>query len=256
MRIRFFSFLVFFLFSISFLQSLKAADDEDTVPIPSGGVPGQIDEAATGRRIYFENGILIDWSGQNLSLKNAQLKEVLMVNLSSGSSKQSARESLGDQVVEQDLGGKLKKKAPLAHKNPVFRDIKVLRGTEDPLKSSGMQAMKVNEKTTPEGGKEITTEYSDGSKSIVYTHASFKEESSFDKKGDIVWMNIEGQEKGFKFKKTQWQDGSLIREYITSEGVLSVVFDSDGSTQSFSFLKPDREVINEVTCNAGNCEGN
>ncbi len=256
MRIRLLNLSLFFLFLISFSSLAKAADDEDIVPIPTGGVPGQIDEGATGKRIYFENGILVDWSGQNLSLKNTQLKEILVVNLSSGAVRKNARESLGDQVVEQDLGGKLKKKAPLAYKNPVFRDIKVLRGTEDPLKSSGMQAMKVNEKTTPEGGKEVTTEYSDGSKSIVYTHVSLKEESSIDKKGDIVWMNIEGQDKGFKFKKTQWQDGSLIREYITSEGILSVVFDSDGTTQTFSFLKPDREVLKEATCNAGNCEEN
>lgn len=247
-------FLSLFLFS--FFYGFRQLVAEEIVSIPTGGVPGQILEEGINRKIYFENGIYVDWSGPNLSLRNSDLKEIFSVNLNTGVEKKSARESLGNQIEEQDLGGKLKKKAPLAYKNPVFRDIKVPRGSDDPLKSLGMQPSKVEEKNTPDGGKEVSTEYPDGSKGIVYTNAGFKEESSYNKKGDVIWMNIEGQEKGLKFRKTQWQDGSLIREYSSNEGVLSVVFDSDGSTQTFSFLKPDREVLKEATCQAGSCEAN
>ncbi len=229
--------LSLFFICLSFSLSAKDEISDDLVFIPTGGVPGQILEEGPAKKIYFENGVFVEWSGQNLVLKDANAKAVLAVNLSSGVEKTSAREALGDQVMEQDLGGTLKKKAPLAYKNPVFRDIKVLRGSDDPLKSSGIQASQVNEKTTPEGGKEVITDYSDGSKGVVYTYAGLKEESSYNKKGDVVWMNLEGQDKGFKFKKTQWQDGSLIREFSTSDGILSVVYDVDGSTQTFSFLK-------------------
>ncbi len=246
-----------FIFSSLFLNlSLLQAASSEEVPIPMGGVPGQISEEGGVKRIYFENATYVDWSGQSISLKDANNKEVLAVNLSSGVEKKSARQSLGDQVIEQDLGGTLKKKAPLAYKNPVFRDIKVPRGTEDPLKSSGIQVTNVSEKNMPEGGKEVTTSYADGSKGIVYTLGTFKEESSFNKKGDIVWLNLEGQEHGFKFRKTQWQDGSLIREFSTADGILSVTYDQAGGNLSFSFLKPDRESLKEVSCQNGICETN
>lgn len=248
--------LSLFFICLSFSLFGKDEISDDVVLIPVGGVPGQILEEGPSKKIYFENGVFVEWSGQNLSLKDSNGKEVVGVNLSSGIEKTSARQSLGDEVVEQDLGGTLKKKAPLAYKNPVFRDIKVLRGSDDPLKSSGIQASQVNEKTTPEGGKEIITDYSDGSKGILYTYAGLKEESSYNKKGDVVWLNLEGQDKGFKFKKTQWQDGSLIREFSTADGILSVVYDVDGSTQTFSFLKPDRSILKEATCQQGLCEGN
>lgn len=248
-------FLIFLALSCPAL-SMGASNASEEVPVPSGGVPGQILEQAGGRRIYFEYGVFIDWNGPNLALKDASSKNLLAVNLSSGIEKKSARQELGDQIVEQDLGGTLKKKAPLAYKNPVFRDVKVVRGNDDPLKSSGLQVTRVDEKTLPDGGKETITEYSDGSKSIVYQSPSLKEESSYNKKGDIVWLNLEGQEAGLKFKKTQWQDGSLIREYSMNDGILSVVHDADGNTQTFSFLKPDRSVLKEATCHAGICEAN
>lgn len=247
------SFFLFFFPSFIFATEQNL---EDSLWIPTGGVPGQILEEATSKKIYFENGIFVEWSGQNLVLKDAKAKETLAINFSSGIEKVSARQSLGDEVLEQDLGGTLKKKAPLAYKNPVFRNIKVQRGSDDPLKSSGIQVSQVNEKSTPEGGKEVVTVYADASKGIVYTYDGFKEESSYDKKGDIVWVNLEGQEKGIKFKKTQWQDGSLIREFSTSDGILSVVYDVNGGSQTFSFLKPDRSILKEATCQQGICEVN
>lgn len=246
---------LFLTFLLNSFLALPLKADDFVLP-PTGGVPGQILEEGVLKKIYFENGVWVEWSGQNLTMKDANAKAILSVNLSSGIEKNSARENLGEEVVEQDLGGTLKKKAPLAYKNPVFRDIKVLRGSDDPLKSSGIQVSQVNEKVTPEGGKEVTTLYADASKNVVYTFAALKEESSYDKKGDIIWVNLEGQDKGLKFKKTQWQDGSLIREFSTSDGILSVVYDVAGSTQSFSFLKPDRSILKEATCQQGICEGN
>jgi|GEM_PF-3072542 len=245
---------IIFLFLAPLLSAKEALEEE--LVIPMGGVPGQIVEEGVSRKIFFENGISVEWKGLQLILRDQNLKQIDQVNLQDTSQKEAAKQALGTEVIEQDLGGALKKKAPLAYKNPLFREIKVPRGAEDPLKSSGMQPSKVSEQNTPEGGKEIVTEYPDGSKSVSYNSAQLKEESSFNKKGELVWRNIEGVDRGYKFKKTQWQDGSLIREFSTSDGILSVVFDADGRNQTFSFLRPNREIIKEESCQNGNCEAN
>jgi hypothetical protein len=243
-----FSFLILFLLSSFFLF----AKERKSPLLPQTGTPGQIEEKGESRKIYFEENVSLEWSGSQLVLQDGKAK-VIRVDLSTSPEKLGAREGWGEKVVEQDLGGTSKKKAPLAYKNPKFREIRV-PGGENPLKGAGMKPARVSEETTSEGGKIVTTDYPDKSKSVVSTSATLKEESSYNKKGELIWRNIEGEDHGIHFKKTQWEDGSLIREYSRPQGVVSVVFDVEKNNYTFSFLNPNREVIKEVVCMSGSCE--
>jgi hypothetical protein len=241
-------FLSFFLLPLSLFPKDKTTD----LPLSPGGVPGQIIDASGGQKIYFESGIVVEWSGNDLTLTDGA-KKVLKINLTESPEKATAREMLGEEVMERDLGGSSKKKAPLAYKNPKIRNIKLPTGG-DPLKTSGMQPSKVSEEKTPEGGTVTTTEYPDGSKNVVYVASNLKEENSFDKKGTLIYRNLEGEEKGLKYKKTQWEEGSSSREYSKTQGTLSMVYDAQKGIFIFSILNGNREVVKEVNCVKGECE--
>ncbi len=244
-----------FLSGLSFfLLFMGVGFGQELVSIPEGGVPGQIDELQGGKRIYFEGGVFVDWLGTQLTLVDSHQNH-LAVALDATVQKQTAREKLGEQVMETDLGGNLKKTAPLAYKNPKVREIKLPQGG-DPLKTSGVQITKSLQEKTTEGGVVSTTEYADGSKSVSYLLKTpyLKEESSFSKTHVLIWRNIEGEVQGLKFKKTQWEDGSVIREYSQAEGIVSAVFDEQRKTYTFSFLNPKREVVGEFSCTGGLCE--
>ncbi len=239
-------------FSIGFAPCGTAQEASDLVP--DGGVPGQIDPVSGGSKIYFESQIHVEWIGDVFTLIGKDLKR-LSFSLSGTAIPQTAREKLGEKVEEQDLGGTLKKNAPLAYKNPKVRTIKLPQGG-DPLKTSGMQPMKeINEKT-PEGGSLVTVQYADESKSISYQlkFPFLKEESSYNKKGDLIWRNIETDAEGYRVKKTQWEDGSVIREYTNKAGTLSVTYDNERNIYHFAFLNSKREVIREANCQEGVCE--
>ncbi|MFO1518612.1 MAG: hypothetical protein U1F57_02940 [bacterium] len=236
--------------SLSFSAFSKDKKSQEITP-ETGGVPGQIGVSGNGYTIYFEGGVIAEWFGSKITLKDA--KKSLPVNLKESVEGPGAKESLGGQIIEQDLGGTRKKKAPLAYKNPKVREIKLATGG-DPLKSSGMQPSKVSEEKTPEGGTVTTSDYPDGSKNVVYASPNLKEENSYDKQGTLVWRNMEGEDKGLRYKKTQWEEGSLIREFSNVEGTLSMVFDAQRDLYTFTFLNSKQETVKEIVCRKGECE--
>jgi len=236
-------FLSFFL-TLPFLVHAQA-------PLP---MPGQVEKLGKGYKIYLEDGLWAEWEGSRIVLKGPTNPSAAVGDLSSPPEKSATASPLGGEVEEQDLGGSLKKKAPLAHKNPRFRDIQVPRGG-DPLKASGKKPVKVSEEKTGDGTT-TTTEYPDGSKSIVFLSPSFKEESSYNREGHPVWRNIEGEVQGLKFKKTQWEDGSRIWEYFNAKGTLSILWDQERKVSFVSFLNAKGELVKEVSCQGGACEAN
>jgi hypothetical protein len=70
----------------------------------------------------------------------------------------------------------------------------------------------------------------------------------------LIWRNLEGEEKGLKFKKTQWEEGSSSREYSKAQGTLSMVYDVQKGVFIFTFLNPKGEEVKEVDCQKGDCE--
>jgi hypothetical protein len=246
--------LLILMFSISISSMAGERKRETPLSLPAAsGLPGQIEQAGNLTRIYFEDGILVEWSGTRAVLKDAK-NQSISVQFNAIPEKQTFREMMGEEVTEQDLGGSSKKKTPLAYKNPRFRNISLPQVREDPLKAAKMKPAKVKEEKMLDGGAMTTTEYPDGSRGVVYVSPSLKEESSFNKKGDLVWRNLEGEEKGLRFKKTQWEDGSTIREYANPQGILSVLFDQERKVTFFSFLNPERQAVKEVVCQTGECE--
>src|SRR5262245_57159156 len=240
--------LVILVFSVSSM----AAEGKKEAPPPTG-LPGQMEQVGALTRIYFEEGVSVEWSGAAATLRDVK-NGAFSVSWAAVPEKQTFGEISGEQVTEQDLGGTSKKKAPLAYKNPRFRNISLPPAREDPLKAAKLKPAKVTEEKTPDGGVMTTTEYPDGSRGVALISSALKEESSYNKKGDLVWRNLEGEEKGFHFKKTQWEDGSTVREYSNSKGTLSVLFDQERKITFFSFLNPERQVIKEIVCQKGECE--
>lgn len=245
--------LIFILSIFSSLSFSVESSSDDVFIVPPGGVPGQIDALGEVRQIYFPGDISVDWSGSRFVLKD-QKQSSLIVNFEGAGEKTKARELLGESVEEQDLGGSLKKKAPLAFKNPKVRNILVPKGG-NPLKELGMQPSKVVEGQA-DGGKVVNSDYPDGSKSMSYTSPNLKEENTYNRFGVLTWRNIEGEDKGVKFRKTQWEDGSTIQEYSRPQGTLSVVYDVDRDAYTYSFLNSNRELIKEIICQSGSCEEN
>ncbi len=157
-------------------------------------------------------------------------------------------------VQEQDLGGNLKKKAPLAYKNPRVRNIQMAQGG-DPSQVKGMSPKKITEVPTG-SGKETTLEYGDGSKEVIVDSPSGREENFYDRKGAWVWKRTESESQGIKIKKTEWQDGSVISDYSNNSGLVSVIRDQERHTVTISFLNNSKKLIREFVCESNMCAEN
>src|SRR4030095_16291347 len=218
--------ILFFILALSFLPVAQAKAKEGALSSAAPlAIPGQVEKVGNLYKIYLEDGLWAEWAGSRILLKSPLNPSLASADLAAPAEKMGGGSSLGGGVEEQDLGGGSKKKPPLAHKNPKFRDIQVPRGG-DPFKASGKKPMKVSEEKTDDGTT-TTTEYPDGSKSLVFVSPSLKEESAFNQKGDVVWRNLEGSVQGLNFKKTQWEDGSRIWEYSNPKGTFSIQWDQD-----------------------------
>ncbi len=242
------SLIVVLVFFLNLLLTFSCFAQETS---PEGGVPGQIIDINGVKNIYFESDVYVEWKGRDFTLKDTK-NNVIKISLQNV--KKSSSSSIDSGLIENDLGGSAKKKAPLAYKNPKVGNTVVTKSTSDPLKNTALKITKNTQEKTLEGGELSSIEYEDGSKNITYLSKTLKEESSYDSRGILVWRNIEGEDQGLKFKKTQWEDGSVIREYNQADGSLSVISDVQKNTQTFSFLSSNKELIDEVTCNQGSCE--
>ncbi|MBF0491943.1 MAG: hypothetical protein HQM15_04105 [Deltaproteobacteria bacterium] len=242
------SFIFILVFFLNLLLTFSGFAQENSLDT---GVPGQIRDLNGVKQLYFESEVRVEWKGKEFSLRDFK-NNVIKINLQNG--KKTSGMGIDSGLIENDLGGSSKKKAPLAYKNPKLGNTIVSKATTDPLKNTGLKITKNTQEKTAEGGSLNTVEYEDSSKNISYLSKTLKEESSFDSRGVLVWRNIEGEDQGLQFKKTQWEDGSVIREYHNAEGGLSVVSDVQKNTQTFSFLNSEKDLIEEVVCNQGSCE--
>src|SRR4030095_13322160 len=246
---------LFLFFILALLPSPFLRADTKTAAAPALlNLPGQVEKVGNLHKIYLAAGLWAEGEGNRIALNSLAKPSVAAADLSASPEKSSVASPLGGDVLEQDLGGSLKKKAPLAHKNPLFRDIQVPQGG-DPLKASGKKPIKLSEEKTADGTT-TTTEYPDGSKSVLYVSPSLKEESAYNRKGDIIWRNMEGEVQGLRFKKTQWEDGSRVWEYSNAKGTLSVLWDQERKVSFVSFLNVKGDLIKEVACQNGSCETN
>ncbi len=212
---------------------------------------GQVEKKGNIFLIPFEFENLILWQKEKFVLQNKLRANTINVSFLQTSEKQT--ESENKTIVETDLGGSSKKKAPLAYKNPRVKNIKIGQ-TENPFKKNGIQLLKTTTETDSEGNQITTSTYADGSKTVSRTSKDRKEESSYNKKGILVWHHIEGKESELKYNMTEWEDGSIIREYSKPEAILSTVYDTEKKNLTFSFLNSNRETIREITCTMENCE--
>lgn len=242
--------LLFFILGLFFASGAGAQSKPGAVSPPV--LPGQVEKTAKFHKIYLEEGLSAEWEGSRIVLKSPTQASLATADLAASPEKSGAASVLDGAVAEQDLGGSLKKKAPLAHKNPRFRDIQVPKGG-DPLKASGKKPVKVSEEKSGDGTT-TTTEYPDGTKSVLYVSPSLKEESAYNQKGDAIWRNLEGDAQGLHFKKTQWEDGSRIWEYSNPKGTLSISWDQERKVSFVAFLNAKGELIKEVACQGGSCE--
>ncbi len=246
---KFLLLLFLLLFPSTFLFS-----KEDPLMISEGGVPGQVEVSGENFKIYFEYDLSVEGTGNRVTLKDGSKNTVLSLDLSSTPEKATARQLWGEAVGEQDLGGKSKKKAPLAYKNPKFRSITLPHGDEKSLKNEGASPSKTSQEKTPEGGTITTLDYADGSKTVSYQLKNFKEETNYDQEGRLISRTLAGETQGIAFKKTQWEDGSLIREFSKPQGIIIEVFDQQKNVYTFSFLNANRDLLKEITCQKGRCD--
>lgn len=242
MQKKIFSFL---LLTVSFFllqQTLLSADEK---PL------GQVEKKGNNYQIPFEFENLILWQKEKFILQNKLRGNTIHISLLETSAKQTDSEN--KTIVETDLGGNSKKKAPLAYKNPRVKNIK-MGPTENPFKKNGIQLLKTTTETDAQGDQITTSTYADGSKSISRISKNRKEESSYNKKGILTWHHIEGKESELKYNITEWEDGSILREYSKPEAILSTVYDTEKKNLTFSFLNSNREMIKEISCTVESCE--
>lgn len=220
----------------------------------NGGVPGQVLSHGSSKKIYFESSLSAECQEGQWKVLDKNQKVSLSVSVLGTQEKRTLREKLGEQIVEEDLGGTLKKQAPLAGKNLKVREVHYERLRKNPLKDAGMEPSKVEEQEM-QSGKQIITQYPDESKSIQFISSDLKVESSYNRKGIMVWRFIEGSSEGVSFKRTQWEDGSQIQEYQCGGGTLVAVVDVRSGQVSFSVLNKAQETLGEVSCSGnGNCD--
>ncbi len=206
-----------------------------------------------GNKISTEEGYFLIWQGSAVELSGLPNLPRVRVNFNEVLPKKEVP-SLGAPVEEQDLGGNLKKKAPLAYKNPRFRNIQMAQGG-DPSLVKGMSPKKVTE-VPKDSGKEITLEYGDGSKEIILESPLGREENFYDRKGAWVWKKTEKESQGIKIKKTQWQDGTVISEYANASGVVSFLRDQERNILTVSFLNNNKNLLKELVCENNVCAEN
>jgi len=210
-------------------------------------------ESGGANKISTEEGYSLIWQGNSVELLGLPNFSRILVNFTEVLPKKEPP-SLGASVEEQDLGGNLKKKAPLAYKNPRFRNIQMAQGG-DPSLVKGMSPKKVTE-LPKDSGKETTLEYGDGSKEIILESSLGREENFYDRKGAWVWKKTEKESQGIKIKKTQWQDGTVISEYANTLGLVSFLQDQERKILTVSFLNNNKNLLKEFVCENNVCVEN
>lgn len=238
--------LAIFLIGIGPLSPLTA---QESSKLPSFF---QLESRGNLQKIQLAWGFAVEWSGSQITLQTTHQKPALRLDLQQRPPKESARAKLGEKIEEQDLGGSLKKRPPLARKNPKFRTVRFV-GSENPLKAANLKPQKIIEET--QGEFQIQTLlYPDGSKTIRKVSSEFSEESALNRKGKLVWRKQEGKVQDLHWAKTEWEDGSLIFELSRQEGVVSIVQDSSQSLWTYSFLNAQRELLQEIRCSKESCD--